>query len=248
MHMQRSAFEVVEEWRPAIAVAAQSLPVAGNKRAAPALTRANHPVLSESMRFIRANCHRPLRVEDVAAASGCSLRWLYSVFQKHATQSPREFLRQVRFENAGSQPAASRPGPALAKARPERGETMPATAWTGHAAVDAAIRFMTANQGRTIQIRDVTQVSGLTRRGLHKAFRKHTGQTPGAFLRRLRLDFAAQLLARYDLPVGQIARRSGFRSSNSFHVAFQRAFRISPGRFRQRQWRMIAAPAPAERR
>lgn len=107
------------------------------------------------------------------------------------------------------------------------------TANGGHAAVDKSIRFMAANYWRPIQLKDVVKVSGLSRRGFMKAFEKHTGETPGAVIRRLRLGRVKQLLAEEDLKLVDLARQCGFQSENTLCVAFQREVGIPPKKYQK---------------
>jgi transcriptional regulator GlxA family with amidase domain len=58
------------------------------------------------------------------------------------------------------------------------------------------------------------------------------GQPPIEFLKTLRLDRAAHLLARTDLPVKRIAARAGYSSRSSFTRAFLARYGLGPARFR----------------
>lgn len=72
----------------------------------------------------------------------------------------------------------------------------------------------------------------MSRRGWHTAFRKHTGQSPGNELRRLRIEYAKVLLTNTNHSLVVIAPMCGFRSANSFWVAFRQVTGISPGKYR----------------
>ncbi|MDD3155437.1 MAG: helix-turn-helix domain-containing protein [Victivallaceae bacterium] len=64
-------------------------------------------------------------------------------------------------------------------------------------------------------------------------FKQLTGETPAAYLLRLRLERAAQLLMR--MPgkmVGQIAQDCGFSDSNYFARQFRQKYGVSPTRYR----------------
>jgi transcriptional regulator GlxA family with amidase domain len=83
-----------------------------------------------------------------------------------------------------------------------------------------------------LRVTQLAQISGLSVRGFHLAFREHLGQSPGTLLQRLRLDRAKGLLADSDLPMVEVARKSGYRSINTFYIAFRNAFGLTPRRFR----------------
>lgn len=92
---------------------------------------------------------------------------------------------------------------------------------------------MAMNFCRPINVSDLVNVSGLSRRGFHKAFLMHTGLCPGEALRNLRVERAKRLLITQDLNVVDIAFRCGYRSANSFWVSFRQSTGVAPGAFQQ---------------
>jgi AraC-like DNA-binding protein len=76
----------------------------------------------------------------------------------------------------------------------------------------------------------------MSRRGFNAAFEKQIGIYPGAVLRRIRLEYAKQLLTERDMTLREIARRCGYRSQNTFCVAFQRALGMAPKQFQRQAW------------
>ena len=49
----------------------------------------------------------------------------------------------------------------------------------GHARIASSLGFLSKNYRKPIGVTDLMKVAGLSRRGFLKAFRKHTGRTPG---------------------------------------------------------------------
>jgi AraC-like DNA-binding protein len=76
----------------------------------------------------------------------------------------------------------------------------------------------------------------MSRRGIHQAFMKHLGVPPGEVLRQMRIQRAKELLTRFDYKMKVVAARAGYRSLNTFGVAFKNATGLSPKQF-QGQWR-----------
>lgn len=105
-----------------------------------------------------------------------------------------------------------------------------------HKALSRSLEFMAKNYLRPITLRDVIKHSGMSRRGFLKAFIKHLGWTPGSFMREARIEHAKQLLIEQDISLREIASRSGFKSDNTFCVAFSRAAGMSPKQFQRRAW------------
>jgi AraC family transcriptional regulator len=67
----------------------------------------------------------------------------------------------------------------------------------------------------------------------HRQFSKRVGETPRAYVERLRLERAAYQLAVYDTPVVEIAIGLGFNSHETFIRAFRRKFRCAPTDYRR---------------
>lgn len=94
------------------------------------------------------------------------------------------------------------------------------------------INFLQRHCYEPIGIADLARASKMSRRGLHKAFGKHFGQSPGRELRRMRIERAKHLLANSNLHQKVIARICGYRSLNSFWVSFRAVVGQAPGEFR----------------
>lgn len=102
-----------------------------------------------------------------------------------------------------------------------------------HVGVAKSLKFMKQNFHRPIMTRDLAAQAGLSRRGFFKAFRQHTGERPGQTLCTLRIEHAKNLLGKVELPLAQLASKCGYRSVNSFWVAFRREAGLSPKQFQR---------------
>jgi len=105
---------------------------------------------------------------------------------------------------------------------------------TDHPGINNCLDFVARNFRRPIQLKHLAKASGLSRRGFVKAFNKHVGEKPGVLLRTVRLEHAKRLLMEQDLNSADIARQCGFRSHNTFAVAFQRDIGMAPKQFQLR--------------
>jgi len=76
-------------------------------------------------------------------------------------------------------------------------------------------------------------VSGMSRRGLHKAFLAQIDRTPGQEIHRLRIERAKRLLAGSDEKIETLAEMCGYQSANNLCVAFKNTTGISPKQFRE---------------
>ena len=100
------------------------------------------------------------------------------------------------------------------------------------AAVLAAVGERLFDRGLTVAALAAGHALGASR--VAKAFRRALGVTPGAYLRRRRLDVARRLLVETDEPIQKVARSVGFHP-RAFTRAFKRAVGCSPGALRARR-------------
>ena len=98
--------------------------------------------------------------------------------------------------------------------------------------VGRALAYIEANLGAGVDVADVARACRAARRTLELAFRRDLGRSPGAELRRRRIERAARLLAETDLPPARIAELCGFADSPWFWTAFRRATGETPGTYR----------------
>lgn len=116
---------------------------------------------------------------------------------------------------------------------------MPVDGPVQHRGVARSVKFMAAHFQTPVQLQDLVVESGMSRRGLIKVFHKHVGRPPAAVLRQMRIEKARHLLVTEDLSLKELAERVGFRSANTFCVAFQRVVGIAPKKFQRLNWLAI---------
>lgn len=68
---------------------------------------------------------------------------------------------------------------------------------------------------------------------LARVFRAHAGQTPGDYVRRLRVRAACDLLRQVDFPLAGVAAECGFADQSHLTRIFKRFVGTTPGEFRQ---------------
>ena len=95
-----------------------------------------------------------------------------------------------------------------------------------------SLHFLRENWHQPINVNDLRKVSALSPRGFQKAFQRTTGRSPGRELRRIRIERSKELLIGSDDNLEVVARKSGYRSLNTFCIAFKRDTEMSPGRYR----------------
>ncbi|TND53405.1 helix-turn-helix domain-containing protein, partial [Aeromonas dhakensis] len=110
-----------------------------------------------------------------------------------------------------------------------------------HALADPQLRYLRdylmARLDQRHSLEDLAALFGLDRFAFLRQFKKKTGMTPYAWLKRLRLEQSKRLLGS-GLPVSEVALAVGFFDQSHFHHGFRQAFGLTPADFRQQ---MLAA-------
>ncbi|HEX4816085.1 MAG TPA: GlxA family transcriptional regulator [Nonomuraea sp.] len=83
--------------------------------------------------------------------------------------------------------------------------------------------------------------AGVSERHLTRLFLKHLGQAPGRYVRQVRVEAAAQLLATTSLPMASIATRCGFGTAETLRQAFLDRYGVPPSHYRLTQSSATAA-------
>ena len=103
---------------------------------------------------------------------------------------------------------------------------------TGSLFMDAIGRTLMEDIGVTA--RELARTLGVEGKVLASIFRLLTGMDAEEFLTRYRLEKAKEWLARTDLRVGEVARRSGFPSQASLAGYFKTRLKMTPLEYRER--------------
>ncbi|GAB1641227.1 helix-turn-helix domain-containing protein [Krasilnikovia sp. MM14-A1259] len=102
------------------------------------------------------------------------------------------------------------------------------------AALSRAVGFMEANADLDIGVVDVARAARVTVRAVQRAFRRHLGTTPTAYLRRVRLARCHQHLTDAgpfsDATVDEVAARWGYADPARFRADYHHAYGHAPCR------------------
>jgi len=83
------------------------------------------------------------------------------------------------------------------------------------------------------RIRELAAAAGVHPDHLARAFRVRFGASVGAYVRRLRLEWAATRLDGTDAPIAQIALEAGFADQSHFTRTFKRHLGLTPAQYRR---------------
>lgn len=82
--------------------------------------------------------------------------------------------------------------------------------------------YMTDHYNRDIQIKELEQVSGLSKNYILVLFRKHVGMSPMQYLTRIRINKAKELAIQSSLSISEIADRVGYSDVHTFGRMFKK--------------------------
>ncbi len=99
--------------------------------------------------------------------------------------------------------------------------------------VARALRFISENSHRRIQVKDVAAAVAATRRTLERRFSASAGRTIADEITRLRLERAKRRMVETDAPMKDVAADAGFRNSDHFYKVFARIEGIPPTQYRE---------------
>ena len=103
----------------------------------------------------------------------------------------------------------------------------------GPVVVEAMQRHLLDNLARPVTVREVAAAVHLSERHAERLFRQVVGASMMATLRRLRLEYAAQLLLDPAVTVTEVARACGYSDVRPFSTAFRRHYGRTPGDYRR---------------
>lgn len=104
----------------------------------------------------------------------------------------------------------------------------------GDEAVQRAQHWLAQHYAESLSVAQIAQQAGLGERTLLRRFKTLTGDTPSAYLQRLRVDRARELLELGRSSFEDIAWQVGYADAGAFRKIFQRLLGITPGEYRRR--------------
>ena len=97
-----------------------------------------------------------------------------------------------------------------------------------------AVRYIYDNIDKPIELEDVATNVGLSLSSLKRLFEEAVNQSPGAFIRKLRMEMAFRSLKSRDESILEIALSYGFDDQSAFARRFKQTFGYSPSRAREK--------------
>ena len=102
-----------------------------------------------------------------------------------------------------------------------------------HRRLQRGREYLHSNFTGPVSLADVARAACLSSHHFHRLFRAAFGCPPHAYVTTLRLERAAGLLARTELPIADVCFAVGFESVGSFSALFRRRTGLTPTAFRR---------------
>ncbi len=106
-------------------------------------------------------------------------------------------------------------------------------AQTEHGAIESVLRVIHERYREPLTLEGLAQGVHFAPTYLSALFRKKTGTTLIKYLTNYRMERAAEMLTKSDLPIAEIARRVGYDNISYFSLLFKARFGVSPAQFRK---------------
>ncbi|HEY0984959.1 GlxA family transcriptional regulator [Schlesneria sp. T3-172] len=100
--------------------------------------------------------------------------------------------------------------------------------------INELIAWATDNPAGDLSVEGMSVRAHMSLRNFSRVFRSEVGQTPAAFVEKLRVEAARRRLEETDQPLEVIAKQCGFGSADSMRRSFQRVMKVAPSDYRQR--------------
>ena len=100
-------------------------------------------------------------------------------------------------------------------------------------AIRSTIAYIEENYTRQISLSELAGRIFFSKDYLNKVFHSEVGMTVGAYIQKMRLERAANLLLKTDKTISEIAEISGFGDVKSFYTVFKRNMKMTPGEYRE---------------
>ncbi|MGF1428382.1 GlxA family transcriptional regulator [Kitasatospora sp. LaBMicrA B282] len=107
--------------------------------------------------------------------------------------------------------------------------------------IRAAQEWILENLEQPLPVPEMAERANMSVRNFARVFRREVGTPPAQYIEQMRIARARKLLESTKLPVGQIAGRCGFASTETFFRSFGRTLELTPNEYRRR----FQALAPA---
>lgn len=128
--------------------------------------------------------------------------------------------------------------------RVHAGQTERPTGWLSalnEDGIGAALRAVHADVAYPWTLKELADISHMSRSTFAHSFKNHVGVSPLAYVTQWRMSLARDALARDTMPISDLAWSTGYLSESAFSTAFRRVVGSSPAQFRSTARQAVSA-------
>lgn len=98
--------------------------------------------------------------------------------------------------------------------------------------IEAVKRYIRTHLTEPLDRTRLAAIAGFSVPHFHRVFIEQVGESPNAYVRRLRMERAGRKLRMGAVDIGEVALAAGYESHTAFSKAFKQHFGLSPQAFR----------------
>jgi AraC-like DNA-binding protein len=88
-----------------------------------------------------------------------------------------------------------------------------------------------------LNVEKITEYMGVSRTTLFNKMSNLIGSSANKYIRRIRMNEAKELLSKTDMPIGEIALKTGFSESQYFSTVFKQETGLTPSQFKDQNYK-----------
>lgn len=100
------------------------------------------------------------------------------------------------------------------------------------ARIKLVLIYILHNFKENLQLEQLASIACMSPYHFHRLFKSHTGESVYAYIKKIRLEYAALCLLKSNEPATSIALNAGYSNVSAFSKAFRLYYGISPQDFR----------------
>ena len=101
-----------------------------------------------------------------------------------------------------------------------------------HARIKLVLIYILHNFKQNLQLEQLASIACMSPYHFHRLFKSHTGESVYAYIKKIRLEYAALCLLKSSEPTTAIALNAGYSNLSAFSKAFRQYYGVSPQDFR----------------
>lgn len=105
---------------------------------------------------------------------------------------------------------------------------------SGNRKMQAVLAHIAENLAGDLSVDTLAEFANMSPRNFVRVFTREVGLTPGKFVEMSRIEAARSQLEQSKLPIGEVARRCGYRTSDGMRASFDRNLGVGPSEYRRR--------------